>query len=119
MCPRTSWSLSSLTLNMVLGRASVTSPSISIFSSFAISAAMSVARRRPLLALERGFARPISKEARDPVSQVLGGEQLAEHARRHLVRVLHPAVDVRPDDALGHRVRAGGPGREIAGERHA
>src|SRR5262249_29115960 len=33
MWPRTSWSLSSLTLNMVLGRASVISPSISIFSS--------------------------------------------------------------------------------------
>src|SRR6476646_1046402 len=33
MCPSTSCSLSSLTLNMVLGRASVISPSISIFSS--------------------------------------------------------------------------------------
>src|ERR1700710_1775112 len=33
MWPRTSWSLSSLTLNIVLGRASVISPSISIFSS--------------------------------------------------------------------------------------
>src|SRR5680860_269477 len=33
MWPRTSWSLSSLTRNIVLGRASVISPSISIFSS--------------------------------------------------------------------------------------
>src|SRR5919197_371138 len=35
MCPRTSWSLSSLTLNIVFGRASTISPSISIFSSLA------------------------------------------------------------------------------------
>src|SRR4051812_36040796 len=34
MCPRTSWSFSSFTLNIVLGRASRISPSISIFSSF-------------------------------------------------------------------------------------
>src|SRR3954454_6439375 len=34
MCPRTSWSFSSFTRNMVLGRASRISPSISIFSSF-------------------------------------------------------------------------------------
>src|SRR3954454_1497728 len=34
MWPRTSWPLSSLTRNIVLGRASVISPSISIFSSF-------------------------------------------------------------------------------------
>src|SRR4051794_12825449 len=33
MWPRTSWSLSSLTLNIVFGRASTISPSISIFSS--------------------------------------------------------------------------------------
>src|SRR6476469_200016 len=36
MWPSTSWPLSSLTLNIVLGRASVISPSISIFSSFAM-----------------------------------------------------------------------------------
>src|SRR5215203_7433814 len=36
MWPRTSCSLSSLTRNIVLGRASVISPSISIFSSLAI-----------------------------------------------------------------------------------
>src|SRR3954469_5220481 len=33
MCPRTSWSFSSFTRNIVLGRASRISPSISIFSS--------------------------------------------------------------------------------------
>src|SRR5947208_12621466 len=33
MCPSTSWPLSSFTRNIVFGRASVTSPSISIFSS--------------------------------------------------------------------------------------
>src|SRR3954453_12856012 len=36
MWPRTSWPLSSLTRNIVLGRASVISPSISIFSSLAM-----------------------------------------------------------------------------------
>jgi hypothetical protein len=35
MCPSTSCPLSSFTRNIVLGRASVTSPSISILSSFA------------------------------------------------------------------------------------
>src|SRR4051812_32653346 len=39
MCPSTSCSLSSLTLNIVLGRASTISPSISIFSSFGKGAA--------------------------------------------------------------------------------
>src|SRR4051812_46277765 len=34
MCPSTSWSFSSFTRNIVLGRASRISPSISIFSSF-------------------------------------------------------------------------------------
>src|SRR5919112_417495 len=48
MCPSTSWSLSSLTLNMVLGRASRISPSISILSSFAMEAAA-----RAAWALER------------------------------------------------------------------
>src|SRR3954469_6865603 len=36
MWPSTSWPLSSLTRNIVLGRASVISPSISIFSSLAM-----------------------------------------------------------------------------------
>src|SRR5437773_12517191 len=36
MWPSTMWSLSSLTRNIVFGRASTISPSISIFSSFAI-----------------------------------------------------------------------------------
>src|SRR2546421_5881504 len=40
MWPSTSCPLSSLTRNMVLGRASVTSPSISIFSSFATRASL-------------------------------------------------------------------------------
>src|SRR5437868_6444481 len=39
MWPSTSWPLSSLTRNIVLGRASVISPSISIFSSLAMRAA--------------------------------------------------------------------------------
>src|SRR5215210_2583719 len=47
MCPSTSWSLSSLTRNIVLGRASVTSPSISIFSSFATRRVYPRPRRLP------------------------------------------------------------------------
>src|SRR5918992_4733630 len=44
MWPRTSWPLSSLTRNIVFGRASVTSPSISIFSSLANGTAWPPAR---------------------------------------------------------------------------
>src|SRR5919197_1331276 len=53
MCPRTSWSLSSLTLNIVFGRASTISPSISIFSSLATRARLDEAdvhRLRSLVA---------------------------------------------------------------------
>src|SRR5690348_6620287 len=45
MWPRTSWPLSSLTRNIVLGRASVISPSISIFSSLAMRRAAYLNRR--------------------------------------------------------------------------
>src|SRR5215211_1745860 len=51
MWPSTSWSLSSLTLNIVFGSASTISPSISIFSSFATSSRLDEAhvhRLRPL-----------------------------------------------------------------------
>src|SRR5215208_6160584 len=53
MCPSTSWSLSSLTLNIVFGRASTISPSISIFSSFGTAVRLDEAdvhRLRPLVA---------------------------------------------------------------------
>src|SRR5918997_2560590 len=54
MCPRTSCPLSSWTLNMVFGRASTISPSISIFSSLGTAWARSdranVHRLRPLVA---------------------------------------------------------------------
>src|SRR5918992_4525732 len=53
MCPRTSCPLSSWTLNIVLGRASTISPSISIFSSLGTSGDASdeayVHRLRPLV----------------------------------------------------------------------
>src|SRR5918999_566819 len=50
MWPSTSWPLSSFTRNIVLGRASVTSPSISIFSSFGnCSPLAGPAGRRPSL----------------------------------------------------------------------
>src|ERR671922_2761853 len=53
MCPRTSCPLSSWTLNIVLGRASTISPSISIFSSLGTTGASDEAyvhRLRPLVA---------------------------------------------------------------------
>src|SRR5665811_2315642 len=74
MWPRTSWSLSSLTRNIVLGRASVISPSISIFSSLpmrrgAYLTPNSTAQRpRPLQSLFR----------RAHLARVLGGLELGQ-----------------------------------------
>src|ERR1041384_8776214 len=115
MCPRTSWSLSSLTLNIVLGRASVTSPSISIFSSLPMRqvrvAATPIAEPEGrgggaapssrLFPLESRFPRPVCKEGADRVLKVLGGEELGELLRSDLVGVPHPTVRNGLDDALG------------------
>src|SRR5215207_9260427 len=118
MCQRTSWSLSSLTLNIVLGKASVTSPSNSIFSSLPIRtgrvAATPIAEPElrsggaaplsRLFTLELGFPRPICKERAHRVLQIVGREKPREHAWRDLVGALDSAVGNRLDDALGGRV---------------
>src|SRR5215211_7735045 len=127
MCPRTSWSLSSLTLNIVLGRASVTSPSISIFSSLPIGGKrvaggwvrgrrlrnwlvpFSVCERyRDLTALERGLSGPLGEERLDRGLKVLGLEQAAGDIRRDAIGLLYPALQIRAHDPLRRRVRLGG-----------
>src|SRR5215211_248555 len=55
MWPRTSWSLSSLTLNIVFGRASTISPSISIFSSLATGVRLDQADTHRLRSLVADF----------------------------------------------------------------
>src|SRR4249920_1082041 len=101
MWPRTSWSLSSLTRNIVLGRASVISPSISIFSSFAMRPGRVAGRSA---ALERRVAGSVLQEAGHGVLQILRGEQVREHTRGHLVRVVHPSFAVAANDPLGRPV---------------
>src|SRR5687768_4857021 len=120
MCPRTSWSLSSLTLNMVLGRASVTSPSISIFSSLPpIGAWEGSGRARRLLALELRVSRALLEEGLHGALEILRGEQLRELLRRDLVGAIHPALAVAADDALGGGVRLRRARGEAMGEAHA
>src|SRR6201747_1076562 len=77
MWPRTSWSLSSLTLNIVLGRASVISPSISIFSS-------AICLRAYLTCVFHGCG-PVAD-----LAGVLGRLELGEQAAR-----LRPRVDAQ------------------------
>src|SRR5574340_1765791 len=57
MCPSTTWPFSSFTRNVALGRVSVTSPCISITSSFAmlLSAAAREARTFEVRLLEQAF----------------------------------------------------------------
>src|SRR6266511_5395669 len=117
MWPRTTCSLSSLTLNIVLGRASTTSPSISIFSSLPIGAAQgSSAIRRPigclgpfmgvqgglrparLAALEGGFAGALLEKRLDRVVEVLCLEQRTRRLGRLAVGLLDPAAQERAHD---------------------
>src|SRR5215213_7323737 len=127
MWPRTSWSLSSFTLNMVFGRASVISPSISIFSSLPIGARVaqrSRGTRAPappvggLATLERRVPRALLDEGRDRGLEVLAGEESAEDLGRDLVGRVDATAAIGAHDALGlpmgHR-RAGG---EAMGEPH-
>src|SRR5262245_66360830 len=109
MWPRTSWPLSNLTRNIVLGRASVISPSISIFSSFAIGAgqgsacaAVAPGSATRSAALERGVARALLEKAPDCVLQVLGGEEDGELIARGSVRFLEASGTVGADEL--HRV---------------
>src|SRR4051794_4724803 len=122
MWPSTSWSLSSFTRNIVLGRASMTSPSISIFSSLlkAGSKLPRSADRGPrtagtpggLAALEGGLPRAVLEEAVDRVLEVLGGEQAGGELADTRVRAAHALVEEGPHHALGGRVRASGAGGE-------
>src|SRR6187397_1734414 len=77
MWPSTSWPLSSLTRNIVLGRASVISPSISIFSSLAMRRG---AYRTPATAhlTAQGARPPQSLLAGAHLARVLGGLELGE-----------------------------------------
>src|SRR5215510_5094881 len=94
MCPRTSWPLSSFTRNIVLGRASVISPSISIFSSLAM---------RPESVPDQAFWRardlPRSGFLRlpDPVTQVGDGLRAVADLARVLRRLelLESAAQLR------------------------
>src|SRR5262245_10605775 len=113
MWPRTSWSLSSLTLNIVLGRASVTSPSISIFSSFAMRG------EGTSPTLERRLARTLGEEGLHGPLQVLGRKQLGELVGGDLVGAIDPALAVGAHDPLGRRMRARWAAREARGEAHA
>src|SRR5438093_6255 len=106
MWPRTSWSLSSLTLNMVLGRASVTSPSISIFSSFPMRrervAAPSCVNGGSA-ALERRLAGPLGEERAHRVLEVLGAEEGPARLGGDAVGGVHPTLAVGAHDPLRRR----------------
>src|SRR3954466_808815 len=133
MWPSTSWPLSSLTRNIVLGRASVISPSISIFSSLAMRRAAyltaQVFDRAPavsyfpciLRCLQLGQGRAELRTRLDPqlgrqliASQQRSGRALATPVERggdHLASELEVGGDhLRAGD------RALAPGREAVGD---
>src|SRR5918996_1056543 len=112
MWPRTSWSLSSLTLNIVFGRASVTSPSISIFSSFAIGAEVServLIRHLGSATLERRLARTLLEEAAHGALEVLGLEQPPGRLRGDSVGLFDATLEIAAHDPLGRGVGARRP----------
>src|SRR3954451_7965855 len=116
MCPRTSWSLSSFTRNIVLGRASITSPSISIFSSLlkagsklprgADRGTQTAGKRRGLTSLESRFSGAVLEEAVDRVLEVGGGEQPAGELPDAGVGAVDALVEVGAHHALGGGVSA-------------
>src|SRR3954471_12568143 len=124
MCPRTSWSLSSFTRNIVLGRASITSPSISILSSLAKAAPKLPALpaqfgdgrgregggQRALAALERRLARAVLQEAVDGVLEVGGREQRGGDVADPGVGPADAVLEERAHHLLGRGVRAGRSG---------
>src|SRR3954471_13533281 len=134
MCPRTSWSLSSFTRNIVLGRASMTSPSISILSSLAKAASKLPARpaqtaggqrargqraggpARRLAPLEGCLARPLLQEAVDGVLEVLGRKQRGGDVAYPRVGAADAVLEERAHHLLGRGVSARRAGREPAGE---
>src|SRR3954462_12405882 len=126
MCPSTSWSLSSFTRNIVFGRASMTSPSISIFSSLLKTGCKRSKGRGPgrrpqvagrrrmrlLTPLESGLSGAVLEEAVDRVLQVLGGEQ----AGRQLADARVGATDPLVEDRAHHALRGRGGARRTDGE---
>src|SRR5215218_7950651 len=108
MWPSTSWPLSSLTRNIVLGRASVISPSISIFSS-------AMRRRAYLTGVFQGcgpvahLARVLRRlQLRQQLSQLrprlelqLGGQLVTAQQRRR--RAVAAPVERRGDHLAGER----------------
>src|SRR6476646_5148381 len=122
MWPSTSCPLSSLTRNIVFGRASVISPSISIFSSLPmrVAAYLTAARTPPALAtLELRLARPFVEEGANRALQVLGGEQPAGDVRVFRGGLVDAPLEVGTDDPLGRRVGFCRSGRQRLGEAHA
>src|SRR6476469_5196647 len=122
MWPSTSCPLSSLTRNIVFGRASVISPSISIFSSLPmrVAAYLTAARTPPALAtFEIRLAGALVEEGADRALQILGGEQPAGDGRGFLVGLVDAALEVGADDPLGRRVGFCRAGRQLLGEAHA
>src|SRR6266511_1651217 len=115
MWPRTSCSLSSLTLNIVFGRASVTSPSISIFSSFPISGK----RVAGLPALESRLAWPLVQERPNRLLEILGFEQGARHLGGHPIRLGDASLQMGTNDALRGRVSLRRPLGQVLREPHA
>src|SRR6478609_9470416 len=133
MWPSTSWPLSNLTRNIVLGRASVISPSISIFSSLAMRGgayltAQVLERSRPIrhfacilggLQLGEGGA-----ELRSGLDAELGRDLVAPEQRRG--RAVAAPVEGRGDHLpgqlqvgghhLGRGDRALAAGREAVGD---
>src|SRR3954447_12518760 len=99
MWPSTSWSLSSFTRNIVFGRASRTSPSISIFSSLlkagsklprsADRGARAAGPAAGLTPCKRGLAGAVLEEAVDRVLEVLGGEQAGRQVADPRVGAAH------------------------------
>src|SRR4029077_13200639 len=112
------------TRNMVLGSASVISPSISIFSSFAICAGQGSAWRRcrrgfgsRLATLEGRLPRSLLEESGHGVLQVLGGEKLGEDVGGDAIGLLHAPRPLGANDPLGgpvgDRRTVGQPVREL------
>src|SRR5215208_3129854 len=119
--PRTTWSLSSFTRNMALGRASMTSPSNSTFSSLAIPAGTVPVTGRPGEPFASGPARAAEGPGSGPRAAPAGGEAAGERSQsgagagRHRVRSARwrrgPAVltgSARLGRLVGPRLPGGG-----------
>src|SRR5918992_1847429 len=115
MWPRTSWSLSSFTRNIVFGRASVISPSISIFSSLPMR---SERVARSLATPEGRLAGPLTEERVDRPLEILGAEQRPGDLRCLAVGLVDAPLELGADEPLRRRVREGRAGGQTVGESH-